>query len=167
MMIRSIVSSASSSRSTILARNLFPAAAATPPAIVPKSISLQNTTRERRSLATDADQKVYDDFLSNLSPPRRKMFTILNDYRTKNFSQCTNTRFFKTIISAVDANNDDLISMEEYETLLKNIGAEEQMTKEDMDAIFDELGVGEDEKVIPVDLIKKSWEPLMKIVIPK
>lgn len=165
-MIRSIVS-ASSSRTTIFARNLFPAAAAaTPPATLSIS-SPQNTRRESRSLATEADQKVYDDFLSNLSPPRRKMFTILNDYRTKNFSQCTNSRFFKTIISAVDTNNDNLISMEEYETLLKNIGADEEMTKEDMDAIFDELGVGEDEKVIPVELIKKSWEPLMKIVIPK
>lgn len=57
--------------------------------------------------------------------------------------------------------------MEEYDTLLKNIGAEEQMTQEERDALFEELGVGEDEKVIPVELIKKSWEPLMKIVIPK
>ena len=152
-MIRSFISAASSSsRSTniIFARNLFPAAAATP---------------QHRSLATDAE--VYDNYISNLSPPRRKMFTILNDYRNQNYSQSTNTRFFKTIISAVDANNDGEISMEEYDTLLKNIGAEEQMTQEERDALFEELGVGEDEKVIPVELIKKSWEPLMKIVIPK
>ena len=35
------------------------------------------------------------------------------------------------------------------------------MTEEDRDAIFDELDVGEDEKVVPVELIKKSWEPLI------
>ena len=153
-MIRSIISAASSSSrggTNIFARNLFPAAAATP---------------QRRSLAT-TDAEVYDNYISSLSPPRRKMFTILNDYRNKNYSQSTNTRFFKTIISAVDANNDGEISMEEYDTLLKNIGAEEQMTQEERDALFEELGVGEDEKVIPVELIKKSWEPLMKIVIPK
>ncbi len=60
-----------------------------------------------------------------------------------------------------------MITKDEYQALLKNIGAEERMTEEDRDAIFDELGVGEDEKVIPVELVKKSWEPLMKVVIPK
>ena len=158
IMIRSL---ASSSSRTILARNLFPSAVAAPAAL---PIPSKNTCR---FLDTDANQKAYDDFISNLSPARKKMFTILNEYRNKNFTQCTNARFFKTIISAVDANNDDVISKEEYQALLKNIGAEEQMNEEDMDAIFDELGVGEDEKVIPVELIKKSWEPLMKVVIPK
>jgi hypothetical protein len=158
-MIRSLIISSSSSR--IVSRNLFPAADAAATAAAPQS---QNT---RRFLDTDANQKVYDDFLSKLSPARRKFFDILHDYRNKNFTQCTNTRFFKTIISAVDLNKDDVISKEEYQTLLKNIGAEEQMTKEDMDAIFDELGVGDDKEVIPVEMIKKSWEPLLKVVIPK
>jgi hypothetical protein len=49
--------------------------------------------------------------------------------------------------------------------LLKNIGAEEQMSDEDLDAIFDELGVGDD-KEIPVEKLKESWEPLMNVVIP-
>ncbi|KAL7440308.1 hypothetical protein ACHAXM_007071 [Skeletonema potamos] len=155
-MIRSLISSP---LRTIVSRNLFPAAAtATAAAPLPQ--------KTRRFLDTDANQKVYDDFLSKLSPHRRKMFHILNDYRIKNFTQCTNARFLKTIISAVDLNKDNVISKEEYQTLLKNIGAEKQMSKEDMDAIFDELGVGDD-KVIPVDFIKKSWEPLLQIVIPK
>ena len=70
------------------------------------------------------------------------------------------------MISAIDANNDNVITREEYQALLKNIGAEEQMSEEELDSIFEELGVGEDEKVIPVELIEKSWEPLVKIVIP-
>lgn len=151
-MIRSLVSLSSR---TILTRNFFPAAAS------PRPLS-QNT---HRFLDTDANQKAYDDFLSDLSPARRKMVNILNDYRSKNFTQCTNTRFFKHIISAVDTNKDEMISKEEYETMLKNIGAEEQMTKKDMDDLFDELGVG-DEKLIPVDTIKKSWEPLLRVVMP-
>ena len=153
-MIRALVSSSSRH---ILARNFFfPAAATT-------SCSSKSC---HRFLDTDANQKALDDFLSSLSPPRRKMFDILNDYRTKNYSQSTNKRFIKTMISAIDANNDNVITREEYQALLKNIGAEEQMSEEELDSIFEELGVGEDEKVIPVELIEKSWEPLVKIVIP-
>lgn len=113
----------------------------------------------------NANQKAYDEFMSSLSPARKKFHAIIHQYRNENFTQCTNTRFFKHIISAVDTNNDNVISREEYQTLLKNIGAEEQMSDEDLDAIFDELGVGDD-KEIPVEKLKKAWEPLMNVVIP-
>ena len=143
-MMRPIIINSSSSfriaaKSTIITRNTFPA----------------------RFFGSDA----YEEFMSSLSPARKKFHSILHQYRNENFTQCTNTRFFKHIISAVDTNNDNVISREEYQTLLKNIGAEEQMSDEDLDAIFDELGVGDD-KEIPVEKLKKAWEPLMNVVIP-
>ena len=153
MMMRPIIINSSSSfriaaKSTIT-RNTFPAAVA----------------GSSRFFGSDANQKAYDDFMSSLSPARKKFHSIIHKYRNENFTQCTNTRFFKHIISAVDTNNDNVISREEYQTLLKNIGAEEQMSDEDLDAIFDELGVGDD-KEIPVEKLKKAWEPLMNVVIP-
>ena len=150
MVMRPIIINSSSSfriaaKSTIT-RNTFQAAAVT---VAP------------RFFGSDA----YEEFMSSLSPARKKFHSILHKYRNENFTQCTNTRFFKHIISAVDTNNDNVISREEYLTLLKNIGAEEQMSDEDLDAIFDELGVGDD-KEIPVEKLKKAWEPLMNVVIP-
>jgi hypothetical protein len=144
-MIRFLISS-SPSRAAILARNST------------------NYQRFLTTAADDAKQKAYDDFLAKLSPARKKFFQILHEYRNKNFNQSTNTRFFKMIIDAVDVNKDNVITKEEYQKLLQNIGAEEKMTKEDLDAIFDELGVGKDDKVIPVEVVKKSWEPLLKVV---
>lgn len=151
MMRPIIINSSSSFRiaaNSAITRNTFPAATVAP-----------------RFFGSDANQKAYDDFMSSLSPARKKFHSIIHKYRNENFTQCTNTRFFKHIISAVDTNNDNVISREEYQTLLKNIGAEEQMSDEDLDAIFDELGVGDD-KEIPVESLKKAWGPLMNVVIP-
>lgn len=120
---------------------------------------------------SDANQKAFEDFRSSLSPARRKLFDILNKYRTDNYAQCLPSRFLKDIVNAVDANKDGFITMEEYQTLLKNIGAEDSMTTEELGEIFDEVGVedasGGNEKVILVQTLMDKWKPLLHTVPPR
>ena len=64
---------------------------------------------------------------------------------------------------AVDNNEDGVITMEEYQRLLTNIGALDKMSQEDLDEIFSELGDDEldGEKVISVQSIEERWEPFL------
>ena len=64
---------------------------------------------------------------------------------------------------AVDNNEDGVITMEEYQRLLTNIGALDKMSQEDLDEIFSELGDDEldGEKVISVKSIEERWEPFL------
>ena len=117
---------------------------------------------------SDANRRAFDEFRSNLSPARRKFFDILNKYRADNYAQCLPSRFLKDVINAVDANHDGIITMEEYQKLLENIGAQDQMTTEELGEIFEEVGVTEDggdgEKVILVSTLMEKWKPLLKIL---
>lgn len=122
-----------------------------------------------RHLAFDADEnrKVFDEFRANLSPARRKLFDILNSYRTENYAQCLPSRFLKDVIKAVDANGDGVITKEEYIQLLENIGHEGELTDEELDEIFDEVGVEDSaasEKVIPVEVLMEKWKPLLSTI---
>ena len=123
-----------------------------------------------RHLAFDADEnrKAFDEFRANLSPARRKLFDILNDYRGKNYAQALPSRFLKDIIKAVDANGDGVITKEEYIQLLENIGHEGELTDEELDEIFDEVGVEDSaaagEKVIPVEVLMEKWKPLLSTI---
>ena len=64
---------------------------------------------------------------------------------------------------AVDNNEDGVITMEEYQRLLTNIGVMDKMSQEDLDEIFSELGDDEldGEKVISVKSIEERWEPFL------
>ncbi|EED88626.1 predicted protein [Thalassiosira pseudonana CCMP1335] len=114
-----------------------------------------------------ASEQDYNDFRASLSPARQKFFDILNDYRTRNYSQCIPSRFLKEVLMALDTDHDHVVTMEEYQTLLKNIGAQDKMTKEDLNEIFEELGVDDnlhdDQKVIPVEAIEQCWSKFLKI----
>ena len=76
------------------------------------------------------------------------------------------------IVKAVDGNHDGVITVEECQTLLKNIGAQDKMTEEDCHELFEELGVdmggdGGEEKVIPVESVEKRWTPYLNVMWKK
>ena len=114
-----------------------------------------------------SNKKAFDEFRANLSPARRKLFDILNNYRTENYAQCLPSRFLKDIIKAVDANGDGVITKAEYFQLLKNIGHEGELTDAELDEIFNEVGVEDSaagEKVIPVEVLMEKWKPLLSTI---
>lgn len=129
----------------------------------------------RRMFDSDANQRTFEEYRQSLGPARRKFFDILNRYRSDNYSQCLPSRFLKDVINAVDANSDGIITMEEYQKLLQNIGAQDEMSTEELGEIFDEIGVDEDggggggggKKVILVSTLMEKWKPLLKTIPPR
>mmetsp|Transcript_5859 Transcript_5859/g.14672 ORF Transcript_5859/g.14672 Transcript_5859/m.14672 type:complete len:179 (+) Transcript_5859:62-598(+) len=130
----------------------------------------------RRPLGTTpsdtADEKQFQEYLGyldSLSPAQKKFLDALFEYHARDFSNQTPTRFFKMIVKAVDSNQDGVITMEEYQVLLKNIGAHEKMTDQDMHDIFVELGDGVlgEEKVITVESIENRWAPFLHVMWKK
>lgn len=113
-----------------------------------------------------AAAKDYQAFLESLSPAEKKFLDVLHEYRNKNFEHTMPKRFLSMIIKAVDSNQDGVITMEEYQTLLINIGATEKMTAHDLDELFKTLGDDEldGKKVITVQSIEAAWAPFLNIV---
>ena len=59
---------------------------------------------------------------------------------------------------ATDTDGDNEITMDELKHMLKNIGAEDKITENELKEIFNEMGVDyKGEKVIHVDDMIKSW----------
>eukprot|EP00579_Thalassiosira_antarctica_P001847 CAMPEP_0201871012 /NCGR_PEP_ID=MMETSP0902-20130614/4013_1 /ASSEMBLY_ACC=CAM_ASM_000551 /TAXON_ID=420261 /ORGANISM="Thalassiosira antarctica, Strain CCMP982" /LENGTH=144 /DNA_ID=CAMNT_0048396847 /DNA_START=153 /DNA_END=587 /DNA_ORIENTATION=+ len=117
------------------------------------------------SLGTDVDKKSFEDIFDSLSPPRKKLLSVLNEYKNGNFEHDTPTRFFTNIVKAVDSNQDGVITMEQFQILLKNIGAQGKLTEQDSHEIFEELGVDNGgEKVITVESIETRWAPLLHVM---
>ena len=75
-------------------------------------------------------------------------------------------RFFKMMMKAVDTNEDGFISMEEYKTLLTNIGASDQMSEEELNEIFLEIGDSElnGERVITVKSVEERWTNYLHVM---
>ncbi len=118
------------------------------------------------STANDgAAAKEYQAFLESLSPAQKKFLDVLHEYRSKNFEHTMPKRFFQMIIKAVDSNHDGVLTREEWQTLLINIGAREKMTDQDLDEIFEILGDDEmGEQVISVKRIETAWAPFLNII---
>ena len=76
------------------------------------------------------------------------------------------SRFFKMMMKAVDTNEDGFISMEEYKTLLTNIGASDQMSEEELNEIFLEIGDSElnGERVISVKSVEERWSKYLHVM---
>mmetsp|Transcript_2292 Transcript_2292/g.4391 ORF Transcript_2292/g.4391 Transcript_2292/m.4391 type:complete len:217 (+) Transcript_2292:164-814(+) len=137
---------------------------------IPCLVTTTNITifkpRHFSSNTAEATQtKTYQELHHALSPSRQKLITILHDYKLKNYSQSVPSRFIKAVISALDANHDELITFDEYQVLLRNIGAEGKMTKDEMWEVFEEIGViskDDEEKVIPVQTLVECWSDLFK-----
>ena len=119
------------------------------------------------SFSTDASRKTYEEYVASLSPARKKFHGVLNEYKKNNFEHQTPNRFLHEIVKALDSNHDGVITVEEYETLLKNIGARDKMTEQDIHEIFEELGVDRGEKVIPVECIERRWTPYLHVMWQK
>ena len=119
------------------------------------------------SFSTDASRKTYEEYVASLSPARKKFHGVLNEYKRNNFEHQTPNRFLHEIVKALDSNRDGVITVEEYETLLKNIGARDKMTEQDIHEIFEELGVDRGEKVIPVECIERRWTPYLHVMWQK
>ena len=67
---------------------------------------------------------------------------------TKSYTQTLPSRFAKEVVSAADRNGDGVISVEEIEKLLENIGATDQLTHDEIDEILTEVGVTGDKREI-------------------
>lgn len=88
------------------------------------------------------------------------------EYKKNNFNQAMPSRFFKMMIKAVDSNDDGVITMDEYQTLLKNIGASDQMSEIELKEIFDEIGDSElnGERVITVKSVEERWTKYLHVM---
>lgn len=125
------------------------------------------TPRSFGTSATDDDAiKEYQTFLDSLSPAQKKFLDVLNEYRNKNFEHTMPKRFFSMIIKAVDCNKDGVLTLEELQTLLINIGAREKMTDKDLDEIIETLGDDELEgqRVVSVQRIENAWAPFLNVI---
>jgi len=60
------------------------------------------------------------------------------------------SRFRKEIVKATDKNKDGMISVDEIEALLKQIGASEQLTHEEIEQIMSEAGLTKGVNAIPI-----------------
>jgi hypothetical protein len=76
---------------------------------------------------------------------------------TDSFGQTLFSRFLKEMIVVTDANQDGKISMKEMRNMLKNIGADERdISQQDLEAVFAELGHEEDgESLIDCDEVEE------------
>ena len=126
-----------------------------------RTFGTTTTTNDAAAAAKDCQA-----FLESLSPAEKKFLDVLHEYRNKNFEHTMPKRFLSMIIKAVDSNQDGVITMEEYQTLLINIGARETMTDHDLDELFKTLGDDEleGEKVITVQSIEAAWTPYLNVV---
>ncbi|KAL7526437.1 hypothetical protein ACHAWF_001774, partial [Thalassiosira exigua] len=125
-----------------------------------------SSSSPRRTAWTDADAAKLDEFLSSLTPARRKLYDILNEYKAANFEHATPHRFFSMMVKAVDANSDGVITPEEFDALLDNIGAGDGLTEDDKRDIFEEVGTddGSGGRVIEVEGLAERWTPYINVM---
>jgi Ca2+-binding EF-hand superfamily protein len=62
------------------------------------------------------------------------------------------------ILKAADENNDGLISVQEVENLLSRIGAQDQLSKEEIETIMEGMGIQQGVGV-PVSTVKAFFLP--------
>lgn len=125
-----------------------------------------------RALAADATTKSFEEFYDGLSPPRRKLFGILNDYRRANFEKTMPSRFVRDVLLAADAveSKDGVITASELRGLLRNIDAQDEMTDDELEEIFEEVGVDGGDgrgKVLVVEDIEEEWAPYIRAIASK
>ena len=75
------------------------------------------------------------------------------------FQQEIPSRVVKLILKATDENNDGLISVEEVENLLKRIGAQDRLSKEEIEEIMLGLGIDEGAAGVSITKIKELLMP--------
>ena len=119
--------------------------------------------RQRRSVATEAEIKAFEDYYSSISPGRRKFWDALKAYKQEHYNNALPRRFMGTIFKAVDANRDGLISFDELMALVRNVEAD--FAEEDARELIDEMGVtkegGGDEKFLSIADVEEKWSPML------
>ncbi|KAL3941380.1 MAG: hypothetical protein SGBAC_004265 [Bacillariaceae sp.] len=78
------------------------------------------------------------------TPAVEKMYDILQEYRAKNYSRELPSRFVKEVLKQTDKNKDGSMEYSEFKDFLDNIGAGDQMSKEEIDDVLKYIG-GEDD----------------------
>lgn len=70
------------------------------------------------------------------------------------FKEEVPSRVVKLILKATDENQDGFITVQEVENLLKRIGAQDQMSTQEIEEIMVELGIEEGAAGVPVTKVK-------------
>mmetsp|Transcript_21561 Transcript_21561/g.36736 ORF Transcript_21561/g.36736 Transcript_21561/m.36736 type:complete len:132 (-) Transcript_21561:486-881(-) len=92
------------------------------------------TVSSHASLSTQASRAV------------QKLQSIMQEYRQANYTQCIPSRFKKDVVRAATNNNNnsnnnsDRIEVENLEQVLRNIGASDKITHQELEMIFLEEG---------------------------
>eukprot|EP00581_Thalassiosira_minuscula_P016126 CAMPEP_0183727366 /NCGR_PEP_ID=MMETSP0737-20130205/25536_1 /TAXON_ID=385413 /ORGANISM="Thalassiosira miniscula, Strain CCMP1093" /LENGTH=183 /DNA_ID=CAMNT_0025958981 /DNA_START=173 /DNA_END=724 /DNA_ORIENTATION=+ len=135
---------------------------------IPSSSTSNTTSFHHQSFSTRQQSSSSSSNDDDEHPLRVKFVSILNEFKAANFEKDTPKRFYGMMLRASDPNNDGIITMKEFRTMLKNIGAEDKMTDEECDQLFDLIGeeleegevvegVAKGEKVIRVESEMERW----------
>ena len=97
--------------------------------------------------------------------PSQKLFSIMDEYKSRNYTQTVPARFIKDIRKATDLNGDNEITMDEMRHMLRNIEASDKLSDDELKILFNEVGVDLDgERVIHVEDMIKAWKEHSKTI---
>lgn len=90
------------------------------------------------------------------SPATEKLRGILREYRKNNFSRELPSRVYKEVLAVADANHDGLITIDEWEKLLKNIHVDNKISHQELvEVARSEFGIQDEKTGIPVEDVLK------------
>lgn len=69
------------------------------------------------------------------------------------------SRVVKLILKATDENNDGLISVQEVENLLKRIGAQDRLSKKEIEELMTDIGIDEGAAGVSITKLKELLMP--------
>ena len=69
------------------------------------------------------------------------------------------SRVVKLILKATDENNDGLISVQEVENLLKRIGAQDRLSKKEIEELMTDIGIEEGAAGVSITKLKELLMP--------
>uniref|UniRef100_A0A7S1VI06 EF-hand domain-containing protein n=1 Tax=Grammatophora oceanica TaxID=210454 RepID=A0A7S1VI06_9STRA len=90
---------------------------------------------------------------------QEKLARIIEDYRKKNFAQTMPSRFVKQVLDAVDEDKDGFVTVEEAQTLLKNIDKACELSEDELTTIMSDINCDDDERGVPLDKIRELLLP--------
>lgn len=109
--------------------------------------------------------RLYSRCLYPSSRATEKLYDILEEYRRQNYRQTLPSRFVKELLKYTDENKDGLWSQEEFKSFLKNIGAGDKLTQEEVsdimqhvsgDGTSDEISISKVQKVFLEELTARK-----------
>uniref|UniRef100_A0A7S2EID8 EF-hand domain-containing protein n=1 Tax=Ditylum brightwellii TaxID=49249 RepID=A0A7S2EID8_9STRA len=110
--------------------------------------SPQLASMSSRSMSTQMTHNISSEstrmFSTEGSRVATKVHNIFEEYRMQNYTQCIPSRFRKEIVNAADKDKKGYITTEEFESILRNIGADGRITREEINTIVKEAGEEKD-----------------------